>query len=137
MHIHVVFYASQVPWGLFNFFVSAFATSLCTFVVHTVHESSAYTCYKNGFFLQENLLSLKVLSSETAPAEIELKGGALKLKKGSHRMGDGPIFLKTYEMKLFSARSVLLDSNFNGLFVIVFPVYMYINSINITKIVLL
>jgi hypothetical protein len=55
------------------------------------------------------------------PAESELKGGDLNFK-GLSQDGDGPIFMRTYEMNLLSARSILLDSTFNGLFVIMLPV---------------
>jgi hypothetical protein len=50
-----------------------------------------------------------------------VRNGAESLK-GSHRMGDGPIFLKassphssmtTYRMNLLSAKSISLDSTFN------------------------
>jgi hypothetical protein len=49
-----------------------------------------------------------------------MRDGAVTLK-GSHRMGDGPIFLKTsashslmksFQMNLLSARSIALDSTF-------------------------
>jgi hypothetical protein len=79
------------------------------------------------FLLTQNLLSLKVLSSEMDPAGTELKDGALNFKVLSLD-GGRTDFSENLRTSLFndnlsneplSERSILLHSTFNGLFVIV------------------